>query len=512
MFRPHVTTRHIQRKEQLLRRRLLALSGLALASISCVSELDELDEFDEAVETVDSELIVGSRNWYPLTSMESSSTYLSSALYGRAAGRTDTYCSGFLIDDDIFVTAHHCHRSSLEVTFGRYGDVPGDYSRANAEARRRLRQVGVPITIVDGLASSTFRTFTCRWERRDSGYRDIEFYRCNTNLIEWREQFQNSDRVVRYGLKPGHVWGHFEVGGSRAEGTRLNIIANNQRWSDSPWDTLLSRGEVIDRDDDCTEGYSHCFEHSGDTLTGSSGGAILDRNTHRVFGVVQGSHQVIKSENYGTYWGAVVHGYLTAQTHGGWATGVWGEHTAWVGGGGGSNKRFSCPLGMMAAGVIGSTSASGYVGNLGLVCVPHYSASHMRLDRAKVVVGGSHDTEFVTGAHDFNVYTHETRSSTAAATHLQSLTLCPPGFFMYGMSVNEGRYVNAINSINCEDPQSGALARRNVRQGASDNTIGARLDEDWTTIDCPVGQYMARLDINSGWVTDGFRVRCRYED
>ncbi|MEZ4467237.1 MAG: hypothetical protein R3F60_20900 [bacterium] len=505
--------------------RMVILFPLMALAVACGDELgDELGDpaFGDAdtgvaaspIEAAAQPLILGQRDWLPLTDFDGLDLDGTIGTYGRATARIGT-CSAGLISDDVLVGARHDSCGvSTDAHFGWFGDPSGDFSIADAEARRRLRQIGVPESVVQRLDPSTWRDWTCPTASVEAG-RDIRYMRCEPKLLEWDEAHQNSRVHLRFHLKPGHIWGFLEVErGERADRTSLRVLSINRRWSNTPLAILVSGGRVIDRNNACNQDWNHCFEHGADTLGGSSGGPILDTYQARMFGVHSGGYEgLFRTENRASYLGDGVTRYLTEARDGGWPTGAGAGQTPTAGGAGGQRVWRACPQGMMAAGVVGTTSAQGYVGNFGLVCVPHGERTDYRLDRAYVVAGGSWDT----GAHEaqnypLNQYLHEFRSDSQPGRNgTQAMALCPPAFYIRSLTVRAGTYVDNVLSMTCADPQTGALAHRNVTIDP-ESLIGRSPGGAMQTLACPDGSYAHGIVDRVGALTDAIALLCRYED
>jgi hypothetical protein len=469
-----------------------------------------------------------SPEWDLLTSFDEHPVLGTGALYGRATARTSTStgrCSGSLIDDDIMITADHCGSGgTMTAIFGEHGLDNWNHNRGINDARLRLRQMGVPLHVERGLADATLTDFTCSWESQD-GSRDVAYWECPGNLITWT----SGAETYRYLIKPGHLWGHYNVRvGSRGEGRDVYAVSVNRTCAHSNLNTLLSPGEVDDRSDNCNSSHTGCFDVTADWTSGSSGGIIVDQTTHEAFGIINGHNwwwlgdpndpcdRWSAANNTGSYIGSGIYDYLGEDADGaGWPVGNWVGSTGWVGATTGNRDDMFCPEDMMVAGVVGSTGDDGTVGNFGMVCVPHNAPDKLRMDRATVIAGGSLDTGFGLARNmDFNTYMHEVVSSNVPITGVQTLAMCPAGSFVYRIQAKTDRFVNSITRLYCQDPQDGK--RVMVRLGDPWDGVGQiGTDEtgSWAYAACPrTGSYLAGFRIHHGWLTDGFSGFCRYED
>ncbi|MCA9563217.1 MAG: hypothetical protein KC561_07000 [Myxococcales bacterium] len=505
----------------------LLASGCADDSLFAEGELSA--ESGEAQSTTEDEVIFGAEEWDTISTFDFSDTYRIGARYGRAIAHLENGgCSGFLVDDEYLVTAEHCHSDEgFMAVFGKFGWTDGNYTQGHTEARRRAVELGIPQDVANTIHMDLLTRFQCQFRDDQSDRADVEYYVCAPNRIAWTEGTGSDRQEIVLDLKPGHIWGHMNVGpGHRGQGTDLYVLSiNNTSRQDHKHD-LLSPGGFIDRTTGtCGDNNENCFHFQGaDTRCGSSGGAILDLNTNQVFGVVEGYftqrlredgcsfHSYdgrIYQENVGSYLSDQVFNYVDT-TRRFWSLGRWSHYGSWVGGTGGYRNYLYCPEGTMAAGIIGATNRRySNVGTFGLVCVPHYSLSNYQMDRAAVISAGGIDTDFrIADGDDYNTYRNEQLSDYYTPTpEFQEIAMCPPGYFISDISgqSSNGR-VQAISSVTCEDPQTGNSTTRRVALGIS--VIGG---QSWST-GCMTDRYVAGMRINSGWVTDGFQPICRYED
>lgn len=506
--------------------------GIALWVGAC-EPVGELPLGDDPVPAV----LWESPEWGPLTWWEDTPGYALSAAYARAVGTSmNTGCSGFLIEDDVFVTAHHClptagPGSTMVVTFGLYGN--GDYALGEADARRRVQRLGLPASgfLFPG-TSTTFlqalRTFTCDFGSNEFGL-DTQYWRCRPNVFVWTEtrtldpfgpHFRFAD------LLPGQIWGHYNVAlGARPEGRPIVANSVNRVCLSSLTEVLIGPGTVDESDVWCPdiEGFDYrnsCFDFTGDTTGGSSGGPVVERDTGLAIGVISGGMNWALGDvndpcdrwsaaiNTAAYLGPELWTYIgdapVSPPIGGGAT-----VTSQVGNRGGVEHNFQCPPGSLVAGLVGTTfhAPGNEVGDLGFVCVPRTGSTRLRFDRATVNTGGSQDVGFrVAVNEDLNTFLHETRSSSFASPGEPMLMMCPPGQFLVSVEAHAGTFTSRINTLVCQS-LDGVQSTR-VPVFGNTGHLGY-----WTTgweqsATCPAGRFVAGGWIDAGWLTDGFQLRC----
>lgn len=481
-----------------------------------------------AVAQREDELICGRENWQNLLDFQFDPAYRVGVNYGTAVAKLsgdDHRCTGFLYDGRYLLTAEHCHKG--EDLTARFGRFPG----GEAYGRARLQDLGLWSFSAASVPREDFMDFNCRFRRdfdRDAyDDRDIAVFRCDPKTI-----------AGLGAIWPGDIWGQMQLDpGRRGEGTDVYVISDNEpSWGNGTRLLLSPGGDITDDYDwDCYpfSGHGQCFEHDADTLGGSSGGPILLRESHRVLGLVMGNFGLnndcpVGSTNYGTYvvdeddldrdrpWFSA----LPADADLAWSR--------WVGGTGGGAHWLQCPDRHLAIGVIGTTypydpAGNARVGNLGLVCAPyheHPSQAARTTAFWKVIVGGSIDTGFASGLHDFNAYVNEVLDLQADDGSLadfldqqQGVTVCRPGFYLSGLRLQAGRYVDRVDGIECVRHDGRAFHSKSPRK-----PLGTRASNA-VTLRCPdrsgdpdhalPDRAVDGIYIRSGWLTDGFRLRCR---
>lgn len=500
--------------------RALVAFAATLSLAGCIG--DSLD--DEQVDETASEVTIGTPDYELVASLYGDLEFDVASQYARASAIDAFGCSGFLISDNVYVNARHCRATTtgattITVSWGQYGATDGDFTLATDEARARLENLGVPAQV--NPTTAELKTWTCNLVLSPST-RDIDYWLCQPNSISWHES-AGDGQVVTLNLEPGHIWGHYKAdSGSRPKGRRLYSTHMVQRCGDTQRNLVIStEGNVKDTDYGCVgfgnEDPDHCFEHGLDTIQGSSGAAVVDMTTHHAYAVQQGqwrywfgtknkvcsgwpSGQVA---NVATRFGPEVFDMVAPGPV--FASGpTVGWASEFLGGVGGSTHYNECPTGHLAVGVVGTTSAGGYLGNFGLVCMP--TGGGMRLDEATVIAHGSFDTGFtVANNTDFNEYHNEVLSTEVAAPHQQNIQLCPPGYFLTGLGGFEGDYVGMLVGMECRHPSTNHAVARLFGQ-----RFGSKFEDmDYTWSSCPAGSYAFALFSRSGWFTDGIRHRCR---
>jgi len=191
-----------------------------------------------------------------------------------------------------------------------------------------------------------------------------------------------------------------------------------------------------------------------------------------------------------------------------------------------------CPNGFMAAGVMGlKTPNTGQLGNFGLVCLP-FSMDY-QFEKALVVSEGSRYIGRRKADKiplDITLNEEVIRSpSTGFELYQQSFQMCPPRYFMRGISLGEGGELvsfgtgrlganygfSGISALHCENvagnrnidiqPRTG-LGKLGVK---SNNDLFAQLPK---TLMCPKGFYISGFDSfvdpYTG-ATSFIRIRCQ---
>lgn len=487
---------------------------------------DSDGQYGENIDSTSQELFCGSEDWNDIVAFDDSSTYNIGAHYGKAvASFNGGSCSASLYDNRWLITANHCRKGRSQVTV-EFGDFAGGLTIA----RNRVRDLGVHSSQMSGISDASLTRFNCTFNKTFDtsayGNRDIDIWRCDPNNIPPLGD-----------VYPGDIWGYLEMApGARSEGRDVYVLSYNKASFYTSKRNLLSPGgEVEDTYDGCITGgdYDNCFEHSADTQPGSSGGAILDRTTHRLFGLVHGNWGTdgwscpTWATNYGSYLYSSSHHPRSHINPAALPSPSQAVSTPWAGGHGGTYHALTCPSNYLAAGVVGTTypydtAGSSRVGNFGLVCAPYVRSDDQKFrsnDNWVVITGGSYDTQLGGGSHAFNEYIHESLdllrddgTVTTFADQEQSLTMCRPGYYLTGVRVRDGNYLDRVVEIECSKYNRNAWQPRTPRKAVGTGSSGSE-----TLLRCPTTSGSSLVPdravygfaIRSGWLTDGFNLFCR---
>ncbi len=530
-------------------RGLVLLLGMAVSSSACISNSGG-DE--EEVGNAESEIVMGSANYKLLTELEGLGPDGARALYGRAVGTfPESGCSGFLIEDDVVVSARTCRMAgnnvvtsdTQEFQLGLHGSgaATGNFNPALIEAMVKLMALGVPtsVFITGQISLETLTKWSCNAVQQTPG-RDVEYFACEPNNILWTN---DNGTTTQLALMPGHLYGHMNVKPSVPGAvTSIRNLGVNKRCGDPQKSTLSSTGQMWEVSEACDEwspdAFGSCFDYTSDANLGHEGGPIFVNATNEVFGIHTGhwhfwlhdagddsdpcaSASFNYAENLGTYIANDVFNFTNDSPNGnGSSTGVTLSAGTFVGGTGGTARNLTCPSNYLAAGVIGSTAADGHLGNFGLVCMPNTDffqgdltgdVDAYRLDRAVVIAGGSIDTGFtVADRVDFNSYYNEVRSSTAVAPFQQRLNMCPPGEFLKGITGHFSSLAGSVTELTCSPPKFFNMeTTRTVNNLGDLSSADSRSFSEQSTECGGAFQFLSGLNLHSGWVTDGFQALCR---
>ena len=532
-------------------KRCFALAGclISLMSISCVEDPQETSTQDQA-------LIFGTIDYQPIGQMLNDTKYKIGARYGRAVGLSATACSGFLIDDDIVVTARHCRKDNsneLTFAFGWWDNVINEQQNTlYLEALQWMKQRYIDLGLTPGQAEAALpeatiiQQWTCRliehpapegieeWDPTIPHARDIDYWKCDPITLEINYQ----DRLHKFHLRPGMIWGHFNVAvqPNKKANDPIYQLGVNTPFPSSGFQTLLSpSGHIQQSQIGCLDDYQNCFSYLGaDARRGHSGGPILDTNKHVVFGVFHGmtwtnpnedgtSYQGYAEDgseghNIGTYLDAIAVNLSTKPpvTR---PVGATTQPTTWYGRQrtGPSRWRWAgtCPPNTMAAGIIGNTfhypanpKFDGRLGNLGLICLPHTDEFNTHFDRGVVVSPNTLviEQQHPTDGMDFNTYVNEVygyRFDTNVYER-QHVAMCPPGYYMRGMSMSyDSESIRQINAIFCEHPESGHRGVTSVY-----DQFGTQIGQNVATPACANGSFITSIDAAKEWNVEGASFMC----
>ncbi|MEC7518319.1 MAG: hypothetical protein VYE22_00565 [Myxococcota bacterium] len=544
-----------------MREMRIGLCAVTMVVTGCVSPTGAPGADDVAAS--EEEIIFDAEDWNDITAFETSPTYQIGALYGRATAGLfnrsqvseddEPFCSGFLIDDEILVTAHHCRRGSFSSPQPIVAQF-GEFDLGLLDARERMRSLGFPVPQAQNMAfDGSAREWTCDFIASDypTYRRDIDYYRCRPNRVTpWAPA---GAPIVD--LLPGHVWGHMNVTTRRANvDDRIYVLSvNDPSWQIGDDDVLLSPSGSIWDDWDDLPVSDDGFDYNGgfewgdsDTLCGSSGGPVLYRNGsygHQVLGVVHGQYDQwggdscrrtrVSEDSWSLNFYSNTGTYLMGQARTMSSTAPltetmsvrWHYDTTALGGTGGSEHVAQCPSGFAVAGFVGETidggSRDGVVGNLGVVCLPfrnrHTTVNGVipwELDRAVVLSAGSVNTPRIgSGGEDFNTYHHERlvpNSTYGLPNGEQTLMICPPGTYVTGVEVRADSMINMVRRLEC-----GSVSRNGAGYDVNGigwqtghRTIGERNYGSTQTSECGSRAIFSGVRFRAGWYTDRLQPRC----
>ncbi len=498
----------------------VGIGSVVMLLVGCVGGAEDVEDLEAREEPV---ILSSSPQWRPILEVARDPTWRRASSYARAvvkvsqAGGMD--CSGAMVSDSLFMTAHHCLPVIANPVLLRFGHIGSDYLTQDVAvimARMRLRQLGVPLAAERSIGNSSIVFQTNAFRRMQEPGRDVVLAEANPLVVTIRLDDGGTLPVM---IPMGDIWGRVPLrdfnpsSGRPAYALSVNTVCDSQVRQ-----VLLSPGETRPGTG-CLSGYSACFDTTADGIAGSSGGPFFDRTFEQVIGVnsaepfagnacqVSGSSQ----NNTIARLGPTVIAATASRPASGWPDSlVVSPSPPRIGGTGGVLWDEPCPPGMLVRGLIGSTAPNThYVGNLAIVCQPYSLPGRRGLHSAVVFSPGSQDTGFtVARGEPFHDYLARTRTSTWEAEGLQTLALCPPEFFLRGVQAKSASYVNRIVGLECV--HYGDLRRTLTIPLSQDiGYIGISQDGQASTSRCGTGAYVSGMSIRAGWNTDGFQLYCR---
>lgn len=476
-------------------------------------------------------------DWDSITTFEADPAWAKATLTGRAAGRAahpTENCSGALIDDDIIVTAAHCAdggATQVIMRFGFYGEDGTNQAAGEEDLRIRLKQLGIPESRVDGIPVASLRDWACENYNQD-GTKDVAYWECTPKNLAYTWGSETTTFV----LKPGHLFGKVTVDvAERPASTPIYGLSQTKICGDQQFTLALSPGQVELQNDNCVPGYANdCFRTYADFTAGSSGGPLIDAQSHKLFGVMHADSTGGSDEcdlrtpgplsfNVGAYIGSEALDYLAEDSNGGGdPVGSWTGYPPIMGSplvgsppfGGSSQTHYrNCPSNMLAAGIAGTSNGFGALGNIGLVCMPNLEnpESNYRLDRSRVVSAGSWDVGFLPagGGRDFNEFMNQEFGYYQPDLGQHSLAMCPPGYFIKGLWGFEEP--NAIFGLRCEKPSNGHTIWKWIDSDYHGD-FGTEVTGDFIAMYCPGDGFVQRMRVKRFLYTDELRLSCYKPD
>lgn len=462
-----------------------------------------------------------SPGWGPIAQVADDPRWRMAHAYGRAVARlaqsSGPLCSGAMVSSSLMLTAQHCVPRDVawtSVEFGLLGATAAEQAAARVRARTRLMQLGVPYNDEPSVPDARIFRAGGLVEAREPG-RDVALVSIGAVVADIHLDDGSNLQVQ---IPMGDIWGRVPVREyAPAPGRPGYALSVNQACGQTDPNVLLSPGATR-ASTGCLPGFAECFDTNADLLPGSSGGPFFDETLQQVIGVNHAEPfrasacSVSSSTTAGNTIariGATVLAETRSQPPGGWADDLRVSNpTAWAGGTGGTAHVEPCHPGMLVRGLVGSTSPTGYVGNLGIVCAPRVGGVLRGLHSAVVFAPGSFDTDFATRrGQPFHEYFASVRTTTGPVVGEQTLALCPEGMFLRGLHLRAAGAVDRVLALECA-LRSNYTRTLTLPVQEHVGYLGTSSGGQARVLRCGPGAFVSGMTIRAGWHTDAFQLHC----
>ena len=347
-------------------KKIISLSAILVILSSCGNSMEEEEDFlllEDALETHSQSIIIGTEDWSPINLQTPGSSYPEIKTSGRAVFRYNNSCTAFLINDEYAITNWHCVEDVWPSSVYKTADFDPN-STASSFLLKRLHQLGISSSYATVLSTNTSG---CRpWEEWEKFDRDQVVLKCVDVAV--------GDAKVPFGA----IWGHVNTSILPfSENENAAVIGANQRTFTPSVTEILWSGATITDTNISSCSWDTAFEHTGDTMSGSSGSPVFSKSTRTAKGVHFGTCGS-SSYNAGTLFPPRLSTFrdspptiqnLPYTSH--------YRNASMLGNpGGGTAKTLTCPSNYAVVGIVGDTyNYSGdpdhNLGDFGIICAPY---------------------------------------------------------------------------------------------------------------------------------------------